>query len=552
MAGISVMKPSATVRGFLALAVGAAGLAAFAGSAPLPDSRKQVIYWGWDTLKATTEDVYRLRDRFAETGFTGIGMPITGFREDGSSFRGRYPIDGDGGKRRWKPEDFERSARLVREMVGTDGLRDSYAMVYLQSFDRRLPWTDDEGWEILSHNFAVLARLVRETGLKGMFVDHEDYTRKPLFTWCKDDPGYDEAVRLARRRGRELSAAIGRADPKARIVFDRVLGQLREALTSQTPTEVIRARRDLWYPFLNGFVDGMPPEMVLVEGSEDTYRAMCNDDYRARAYLSQYTGLQTLEPALRAKYCRQSRLAFAKFIDPYADARPQDLAAFGEALTAAGCWCDEMYWVYGEKHAVVDWGKPIASGVTNVPWHVFMPGLADVLRVSGGDYSAVRARLARGELERLTANPGCDSADGRIPPDYHAGTDAKDAPKDTHAYDAAVGCANPGCLRLQHEKGYFTAQGGTVRPGDRLYFTYAYKGSEPVVDLAWKKDGGWKWYTEYQRLIHPVRTLPDGWKVCEVCLVVPKDINGFGIVLGARDVSPEKPCWFDDIGVWRW
>ena len=74
MTSINVMKPSAAVRGLLALAVGAAGLAAFAGSAPLPDSRKQVIYWGWDTLKATTEDVYRLR--VVPDGIDGIGFVL--------------------------------------------------------------------------------------------------------------------------------------------------------------------------------------------------------------------------------------------------------------------------------------------------------------------------------------------------------------------------------------------------------------------------------------------------------------------------------------------
>ena len=38
----------------------------------------------------------------------------------------------------------------------------------------------------------------------------------------------------------------------------------------------------------------------------------------------------------------------------------------------------------------------------------------------------------------------------------------------------------------------------------------------------------------------------------EATLVAPEGVDGIGIVLGGCDVTPESPCWFDDIGIYRW
>ena len=60
--------------------------------APLPQNARKAIYFGWDTLGATTEDVWRNREKFAETGFDGIAMPVNGETPDGRSFLGRMVI----------------------------------------------------------------------------------------------------------------------------------------------------------------------------------------------------------------------------------------------------------------------------------------------------------------------------------------------------------------------------------------------------------------------------------------------------------------------------
>ena len=92
----------------------------------------------------------------------------------------------------------------------------------------------------------------------------------------------------------------------------------------------------------------------------------------------------------------------------------------------------------------------------------------------------------------------------------------------------------------------------TLKPGDRVYVHLAAKGAEPYANVVWRKGGVWKWYTEYATLVKPCGTTADGWKTFEVCLVAPEGVDGLGLVLGGRDITPESPCWFDDIGIYRW
>ena len=499
------------MKTFMTLAVLLLSSAAFAGSAPLPDNRKAAIYWGWDTLRATTEDIYRHRHLFAETGFTGIGMPITGCR-NGKAFRGKIPIDGDG-LGRWDYADFAKALPLLREMLRTDGLRDSYALVYFMSFARRLPWDDDAGWAVLCHNFAMLGRVAKDSGMKGIFVDHEDYTRKPLFIWREGDPDYDTTCRLARRRGRELIAALATTFPEARLVWDLVMGQHNDALWSQVPREGARARRDLWYPFVNGMLEAMPPEMRLKDGAESTYGAKDDNGYRARGFLERKTALALIEPALRDRFHEQVSPCYAKYLDPHVR-EPVDPAAFARTFLAAGRQTDEMYWTYGEKHAIVRWDRPPDPSVTNTTWREIIPDMARILRVSEGDYSEVRALAARGDLKTV------------------------------------IKVSDPVCIR--GEKDWFTRKDGKVRPGDRVYVRFRAKGREPQAEIVWLRKGNWDWSAENQTLVRPCEVRPDGWKVFEVCRVVPDGIDGIGFVLGARDVSPEDPCRFDDIGVYFW
>ena len=452
--------------------------------------------------------------------------------------------------REWKYSDFAKTVPKLREMTKMKGLSGSYAMVYLMS-SPRMKWNDDMAWNRAASNFALLGRIAREGGLKGFFVDHEDYTGSPLFMWREGDPDYAETRRLARRRGKQMFEALAKTFPDAVIINDRILEQYLDTLWSQTPCESTRALRELWYPFVNGAVDALAPGMRFMDGCERTYYFKTNDDYRKSGYMSRVTGLALIDPRLRAKYIEQSGLCYANFLDLYVLESGPDMVSATSSLFGSAALSEGTIWVYGERHPVIDWGRKMKKDVSETPWMFVMPDLPTVLRTAVGDYSLVRARADRGELANLVRNSSCDGGDGNVPAPFDVYTKIKDPPAGLFARDAEIGCKAPGSLRLSG-CGNFTFSEGKLSAGDRVYVRFSARGSAPSANVVWRKNGAWSWHTEYQSLAKPSRVESDGWKTFEVCMIAPEGVDGIGMIFNACDCTPQSPCWFDDISIYRW
>lgn len=535
------MKP----RGAVVLAVvGLAALSGLAGSAPLPFNAKKVIYFGWDTLGASTEDVYRNREKFAATGFDGIAMPV-----DGKGIRGRAVIS----PKAWAYQDFSETIPKVREMVALKGLRESYAMVYWMSRPR-LGWGDDAAWSRFEANMRVLCRVAKDAGLKGLFIDHEDYTGKPLFKWSPDeDASYDETVKLARRRGAQIFRAMFEAFPEGRIIHDRGLLQNEQEVYSHNAPEALRVRGDLWTAFLNGAIEALPPGGRFSDGNEASYGEVTADDYRARYFACTHEALGLVEPQLRHKYLDCLEMCFAKYFDSYLKPNASR-TRFYEALLNAGYLTDEIYWIYGEKFSVINWDRPVHARTSTVSWNETFPDLARVLRVSVGDYSDLRELAAKGALTNLVSNPHCDAQPGRVTPaPLNEYVEGKDRSEGGFGYDAEDGCSRPGCLTLAGRGCYTFKVENAISCGDRVYATFAVKGRSPIINVVWLSENlpaRWNWNIGYQMLARPSGELPNGWKRYEVCMQAPEGVFGIGFVAGGK--IEDSPLKFDDIGVYRW
>jgi len=213
-----------------------------------------------------------------------------------------------------------------------------------------------------------------------------------------------------------------------------------------------------------------------------------------------------------------------------------------------------MYWVYGERTSIIDWGRKLSSRTTNEVWSARLPNLATLLRVSVGDYTPLREAAARGELDNLVSNPHCDAQPGRTTPapfkEYYDGKD-KSTPR--FAYDTEDGCTRPGCLKKIGKGSYTFGRDGILKTGDRIYFTMAAKG-EVTINVVWRsaaKKAKWNWWKGYQILAEPCEKLANGWGRYEVCLCAPEGVDGVGFVVGGY-ATPEAPVKFDDISIYRW
>lgn len=542
-----------TIKGVLLLAllsVAAVG-SVEAAFAPLPCNARKVIYFGWDTLGATTEDVYVNRDKFAEAGFDGIAMQVDGVDPNGQRIVGRKVIS----SRQWSYDDFAATLPKLKEMTKLKGLKESVAMVYWMS-KPRLKWDDDAAWERFAENMRVVCRVAKEGGLKGCFIDHEDYTGKPLFIWRRgEDPALDETLALARKRGAQVFKAMYEAFPEGKMIVDRGILQHEPEVNSHTIPEAVRQRGGLWLAFMNGGLEVLPDGSRFCDGNEASYGEITADDYRARYFACCREALELVEPQLRRKYQDSLEMCFAKYLNAHLPPKSTP-AKFTESLFGAGYLTDELYWVYGERFSVIDWGRELSKRTTNVVWGTKFPDFAQQLRVSVGDYSGLRTRAAAGELANLVSNSDCDAkARQRTPAPFGEHNESKKADAAAcFAYDASDGCSKPGCLMKIGNGSYTLGCDGCVRPGERFYVTIAAKADNPCINVVWrseKKPAKWHWHAGYQILVRPSADLGNGWKRYEVCALAPEGVDGIGLVFGGF-ATPESPVKFDDIAIYRW
>ena len=537
-------------------ATAALALSADANQAPLPFARKSCVYLGRDAMRATVREVHANRDKFAATGLDGIVLDLSGRRADGKPFLGRRVMASHAFAR----SEFEQSIPLVREILKTKGLSGSFMAIYWMGRSTcRIGWVDDAAWAQFTGNMRLMCALAKELGFKGLFIDHEDYTGKPLFRHRRgDDPPYEVAVTLARQRGAETARAMAAGDPNCRFLVERALMQLRETVRSQTSHESAAAVGDLWYPFLNGFVEAMPPGMRLIEGCEGAYGANTATDYRAQIGDCRVLALEHIEPHLRAKYLAQSEMSFGKYFDGWLRRGLTVDAGVTESLFGAGACCDHVFWVYGEKFSSVDWGPQWSwyakKTVNRQTWAETFPGLPDVLRVATGDYDALRAKAAAGTLTNLVSNAGvaAKGAETRLPPPFLAwAADKKNL--SLIVRDPAVGCAAPGAVRIDGRAASLTLKVKGVKPNDRIYATFAAKGGARHANFVFTHDGAWQWRKPYQLLAKPSQTLANGWTRYECALVAPADVDGAGFIFSASaNDAGSSPIWIDDVAIYKW
>ena len=521
-----------------------------AAPAPLPVRPKACVYLGWDALRASVQDVYEHRELFAKSGFDGLAMNVNGVRPDGKAFFGRRVM----ASHPFARDQFKAVIPLVKKLLATEGLKESFFAVYwMGTSKRRIGWEDDEAWAEFCANMRFVCSFAKELGFKGLFIDHEDYTGKPLFRWNGSaDPSYTETVALARRRGVETARAMSEGDPNVRFLFERSLLQLAGAIRSQTPHEASALNGDLWYPFLNGFVEGMTPGMRLIEGCESGYGARTARDYRALIGECRYIALEMLEPQLRAKYLAQSEMGFGKYLDGWIKHKYSPEVEIPDTLFGAGVHSESLFWVYGEQHSVVPWKKKMHPRSSTVPWSERFPSLPELLRVSVGDYSGLRAKAATNGLVNLVSNPGCAArGKGSVPSPFQIWTAQKKPPADIVVHDTVAGCSAPGAIRVKSAAASLTFKAGGIAQGDKVYATFCAKGDGVLGDVVWVKGGAWQWKKDYQFLAKPSEELKDGWKRYECALIAPEGVDGVGFIISARPEQGEF-AWFDDISIYRW
>ncbi len=318
----------------------------------------KLVYYGWGLPDAAWVAAHTAQMEQMPFDGTGIIVPIdatawAGGRRDTDNQLGWALF----GRRSFAVADFAdtiASLGRVRWRRFTENFLPAVVNTATQS--QGFSWFDDERWDVAIQNWAVLLKIARRAGCRGVVFDPEDYGGR-LFEYpvmaARHPASFEEYRAKLRERGEQLSRR-GRQILPELVVLGLFGPSLPLDVTSAADLEP--HRYGLLSAFIDGLVAGGGPGVVFVDGGEYAYTlrspsqfASLRDTMRAR------TASRTVLPtALRSRL----QIGFGLWIDNGGRRRwfPEQPwrnhftpSGFEDALKAALRATDEYVWVYSQE-----------------------------------------------------------------------------------------------------------------------------------------------------------------------------------------------------------
>ena len=538
-----------------------------ASTLTMPAAEKKIISFGWEFQKASPAQILANSDRFKALGINGVGISLRtrDDKGDSSTFR-RQIVNGP----KYQMSDFAYLMDDLRKIANTPHLKHSFILGYRAPL-KRLAWTDDEAWGVAAHNMALIGRIARETGLKGICCDHEDYYKQHQYEPAEGEPPFDELCKIARRRGREVFGALFRELPDARVLFYWFLTFEKDYFTVTNPEALVKSKRDLWPAFADGILDALPKSAIIIDGDEHAY----NSDYLTRDFHVSACNQRLLAPKLvspenREKHRRQVQVGFGLYLDMYVTPagsywysppiNGSRAEHFRRNLADAVFLADEYVWLWGERHVSAHYqGYDLQERVKgkDTTWDEAMPGFAAAL-VSVRDNDGGRKRAAA-EAEGkpkpdLNPNPACTPSENRnLPRPYHTWKPSKNT-ECVFALDRSVGDGDSTSVSMQGGRGGCISVESPVSAVGDLYEVSVrakYTGQKPQARITWRLDGRW---VPGRPSISICFSEPDrsGWCTGKALYTIPPGTDAMTVILGTeRNQKPGDKIWFDNIHIWR-
>ncbi|MDO5565174.1 MAG: hypothetical protein Q4G59_00860 [Planctomycetia bacterium] len=287
----------------------------------------------------------------------------------------RFAASGAMNKKAWKYECFQKDIELYKTIKFTT-LTDNFFYTTVSPGDAQ--WFNDDDWAAVCGNYGIAARIAKETGMRGICFDIEEYGIKFWnFSTITTGQSYEEAYKIARQRGQEWGNAVFSAYPEIAVLALHMMSYGNKATS-------------LTVPFFNGVMSVMPKTATLHDGLESaSYHAKQASDYDRMMTLLYRTYLNRVEKCNLDIYRTQVKMAPGYYLDGIYPTKKEsywhrilvseikdDPNGFLRRILMSGVKvADQFVWIYGEKGA---WWK----GTSFQTWEERSPGItAAVLSV---------------------------------------------------------------------------------------------------------------------------------------------------------------------------
>jgi hypothetical protein len=311
-------------------------------------AEKKLIAAHFEFRNARVSHMARNIKKFEKLPFDGIII------SDLKSLQLKFPMNAT---RKWTKKEFADTIKDLK-IIASGKLKHNFLLTF-PTPRKRIAFCNDKLWERAAHNFGIMAHVARQGECVGLVFDVEDYSGSHQFSYRPEDaPTYEEAAKLARRRGQQFMTAIAKEFPAVKIMGYHLLCAISREVVTQDVKKGAKATGELYQHFVNGMYDKLPPQAKIIEGNEIGYYAQANrPDFSLMALDSVRRDMKYIYPENRYKFKTQGEFAFGLYIDGYARENGSfykekldgtKLKRFRADLAEAMRLTDEYVWLYGE------------------------------------------------------------------------------------------------------------------------------------------------------------------------------------------------------------
>jgi len=321
----------------------------------------KVIEWGWGTPSPV--QALDILPKMQHRPFDGLVYTLSanGLHNfsDGKS-RSRGFAWNAWGKERLTAEEFSESSKALK-VLGHDRFTDNFLRFNVTPGNA--DWFDDEEFDAVVHNAALLARIAKDTGCNGIMFDVEIYQNSPwtYLDQAQADRGkgksFDEYRQQVRKRGRQFMQAINAEYPGIQIMLTFGYNIAFKDVYPDIPLATVRY--GLLPAFLDGVLEGADDKTEIHDGWESSYGYRVERHFVKSRRIMLEQGLEWT--AAPDAYRRHYRAAFGLWMDK--GGKSWDTKDFQENHLTPQEWAyslhlarkhtDRYVWIY--SHHVRPW-----------------------------------------------------------------------------------------------------------------------------------------------------------------------------------------------------
>ena len=242
-------------------------------------------------------------------------------------------------------------------------------------------WFNDADWAAAEKNIQNFAKTAAAGSFRGIAFDPEAYSQTP---WVynqqpqHNNKTFEEYQRQVRKRGAQFMSVLQATNPSTKVLTLSLLSLIKDLLSETTDPvklqqQLVNHDYGLWPAFINGMLDAMQSNSVIIDGDEGAYYFYNADWFKGMSLQVIPKDAKALvDPVNSMKYDNNVKVGQAVYMNFVLDLfEPSDKSWYGikmphflspddrlkllEYNTYYGLQTADQYvWIYGEN---MDWWR---------------------------------------------------------------------------------------------------------------------------------------------------------------------------------------------------